>query len=449
MSKIIDIKKGLTINLKGKPERIFHQLPHPEKVAVKPIDFPGLTPKLLVAEGDSVLAGTPLFYDKNNPDIVFTAPASGTVDLINRGERRRILEVVIKTDEKNEYKSFTTPDASSASREEIINSLLESGLWPCVKQRPFATIANPKDSPKSIFISTFDTAPLAPDYTFLISEYKKEFALGVSILKKLTEGKTHVNLFQETRANNPFKDIQGVEYNYFSGKHPAGNVGVQIHHIDPINKGDIVWTISPQDVVLIGRFFEKGTLDLRKIVALSGNVKKPYYYKTLMGASIKNMIEKQLPETKQRIISGNVLTGSKIDSDGYIGFYDSQITVIDEGDTPEFFGWIAPGFNKFSFSRAFFSWLQPGKEYQLNTNLNGGLRPFVFTGQYEKVLPMNIYPIQLLKAIIINDIDKMEQLGIYEVAEEDFALCEFVCPSKIEMQSLIRQGIEVIQKEFS
>ena len=421
----------------------------PEKVAIKPTDFVGLTPKLLVQEEDVVLAGAPLFYDKNNPDIVFTSPVSGTVEQIIRGERRRITEIVVKTDEKVSYKKFETPSIETATREQIIPLLLESGLWPCIKQRPFACIANPNDMPKAIFISTFDTAPLAHDYSFLISEYKSDFVRGVNILKKLTTGKTHINVYDETRANNPFKDIKDVEYTYFSGKHPAGNVGIQIHHISPINKGDIVWTINPQDVVLIGRFFEKSIVDMRKVITLSGNVKTPYYYKTILGAPVSLLLSTHSSKSNERIISGNVLTGTKIEPNGFVGFYDSQVTVIDEGNEPEFFGWIAPGFNKFSFSRTFFSWLQPDKEYRLHTNTNGGERLFVFTGQYERVLPMNIYPIHLLKAIIVNDIDKMEQLGIYEVAEEDFALCEFVCPSKIEIQSLIREGLDVIKKEFS
>ncbi|MFO7868777.1 MAG: Na(+)-translocating NADH-quinone reductase subunit A [Bacteroidales bacterium] len=450
MSKVIHIKKGLTINLEGKAERIFHQLPFPQKVAVKPTDFIGIKPKLSVKEGDKVLAGDAIFHDKYNPEIQVTSPASGTIEQINRGERRKLLEIVVKTDKEIEYKKFRTPSISKDNREAIKKSMLESGLWPCIIQRPYACVADPKDTPKAIFISTFDTAPLSPDYTFLISEYKSEFLKGVDVLNQLTDGKTHINIFQETRANNPFHDAKNTQINYFSGKHPSGNVGIQIHHLDPINKGDIVWTINPQDVVLIGRFFEKSIFDARKIITLTGNVKKPYYYKTILGSSAQELIAHQINTDKeQRIISGNVLTGTKIESHGYVGFYDSQISVIDEGKYPEFMGWLAPGFNKFSVYRSFFSWLQPDKEYRIDTNYHGGERPFVFTGQYEKVLPMDIYPTHLLKSIIVNDIDKMEQLGIYEVAEEDFALCEFICPSKIEIQSIIRQGLDTIKKEFS
>jgi len=449
MSKVIQIKKGLTINLEGKPERIFHQLPLPKQVAVKPIDFVGLVPKLSVKEGDSVKAGDALFYDKNNPEVLFSSPVSGEVVVINRGERRKLLEVVVKADEKIEYKSFSVPNSSSISKDEIISLMLESGLWPLIKQRPFSCIANPHDIPKAIHVSGFDSAPLAPDYTFLITEYKEEFKAGISILNKLIDGKLNLNLFHETRANNPFTVAEDVDVTYFSGKHPAGNVGVQIHHIDPINKGDVVWTLTPQDVVMIGRFFEKGVYDATKIIVASGNVKKPYYYKSILGASVSSILEVADPENNSRIISGNVLTGSNVGLNGYLGTFDSQVTVIEENNEPEFLGWIQPGLKKFSFSRTFFSWLTPQKEYKLNAKINGGERPFVFTGQYEKVLPMNIYPIHLLKSIIVNDIDKMEQLGIYEVSEEDFALCEFICPSKIEIQSIIRDGLNAIKKEFS
>ncbi len=449
MSKVIHIKKGLKINLQGKPERIFHRLSSPKRVAIKPTDFVGLIPKLLVKEGDSVKAGEALFYDKNNKEIVFTSPVSGTVELINRGERRRLLEVVIVADEEISYKTFDIPSASSLGRDEIVSLMLESGLWPFIKQRPFSCIANPNDVPKSIHISCFDSSPLAPDYTFLISEFREEFAAGVKILQKLTDGETNLNVYDEIRVNSPFEKIEGVTYNRFTGKHPAGNVGIQIHHLDPINKGDVVWTVSPQDIVLIGRFFATGNFDARKVVVLTGNVKKPYYYKTFLGVEIASIAEAGDLHDNARVISGNVLTGSNVGAKGYLGFYDSQITIIEEGCEPEFLGWIMPGLKKFSMSRTFFSWLNPKKQYALNTCINGGERPFVFTGNYEKVLPMNIYPIHLLKSIIVNDIDQMEQLGIYEVAEEDFALCEFICPSKIEIQSIIRQGLDTIKKEFS
>ncbi len=448
MSKVYKLHKGLTIPLKGEAERIVHQLPLPKTVAIKPTDFIGVVPKLVVKEGDTVLAGDVLFVDKNNQSIQFTSPVSGVVQTILRGERRKLLEVVVTVDTEISYKKFEIP-TDITNREAIIGVMLQSGVWPFVKQRPFNCIAKPTDIPKAIHISAFDTAPLAPDYPFVISEYKELFQKGLQILNVLTPGKLHLNILEENRTLHPFDECcVDVQKNYFSGIHPAGNVGVQIHHIDPINKGEVVWTLNPQDVVIIARLFEKGIFDAHKTIAVTGNLQKPHYVKTILGAAVNDCFEEQIAEN-QRIISGNVLTGTNVGYKGYVGFYDSQITVIPEGNKPEFMGWITPGFQKFSLSRTFFSWLQIGKKYTIDTNLHGGERAFVFTGVYEKVLPMDIYPMQLLKAIIVNDIDKMEQLGIYEVVEEDFALCEFVCPSKIEIQSIIRQGLTVIQKEFS
>lgn len=448
MSKVYKLHKGLTIPLQGEAERIVHQMPLPKTVAIKPTDFVGLVPKVIVKEGDAVSAGDVLFVDKNNQSIQFTSPVSGVVQTILRGERRKLLEVVVAADAEISYKKFEIP-ADTSKREAIIDVMLQSGVWPFIKQRPFNCIAKPTDVPKAIHISAFDTAPLAPDYPFVIAEYKELFHKGLSILKQLTPGLLHLNILEEKRTIHPFDDCCGdVQKNYFSGIHPTGNVGVQIHHIDPINKGDVVWTVNPQDVVIIARLFEKGIFDAHKTIAISGNIQKPHYIKSILGAAVTSCFEEQISEN-QRIVSGNVLTGTNVGYKGYLGFYDSQITILPEGNKPEFMGWIAPGLEKFSVSRTFFSWLQNSKKYTINTNMHGGERAFVFTGVYEKVLPMDIYPMQLLKAIIVNDIDKMEQLGIYEVAEEDFALCEFVCPSKIEIQSIIRKGLDVIQKEFS
>lgn len=449
MSKIYKLKKGLTIPLKGEAEKITQQLALPKTVAIKPTDFHGLVPKLVVKEGDKVLAGDALFVDKFKPEVQFTSPVSGSVLSIVRGDKRKLLEVVVSTQESIEYKKFTVPAIESASAEEIIHLLLEAGLWPFIKQRPFNEVADPQVRPKAIFVSGFDTAPLAPDYPFIISEHKDAFAQGMSVLTRLTEGKVHLNIFNEQRALQPYDTCcNNVQKNYFSGQHPVGNVGIQIHHLDPINKGEVVWTLNPQDVIFIGRFFATGEVRLQKTVAITGNVAAPKYVKTIVGVQIENCLTASLPKN-QRIISGNVLTGTAVGLQGYLGFFDSQITIIPEGDTPQFMGWLAPNFEKFSLSRSFFSWLQKSKKFNLNTNLNGGERAFVFTGVYEKVLPMDVYPMQLLKAIIINDVDQMEQLGIYEIVEEDFALCEFVCPSKIEIQSLIREGLDIIKKEFS
>ena len=449
MSKTIKLRKGFDIKMQGAAEHIFFQNPMPETVALKPTDFVGMTAKMVVKEGDKVLAGDPLFIDKFHPEIQFVSPVSGVVAAVNRGERRALLNVVVKPDAEIEYKKFENGSLDSMSREQVIAAMLNAGVWPFVKQRPYDVIANPNDKPKSIHISAFDSAPLAPDYTFALEESAADFQVGINALKKLTDGAVNLNIYKEERAKTTFTQVTGVEQNFFQGPHPAGNVGVQIHHIDPINKGEVVWVVNPQDVIIIGRLFSKGIFDARVVVALTGQVKNPRYYKTILGASIKSFLAAESLSDDMRVISGNVLTGTKLGKDDYISFYDSQVTVIEEGNKPTFMGWLAPGFGKYSFSRAFFSWLQPNKKYTLNTNYNGGARAFVFTGIYEQVLPMDIYPMQLLKAIITEDIDKMEQLGIYEVVPEDFALCEFVCPSKIEIQSILRQGLDTIRKEFN
>ena len=451
MPKVVKIKRGLDIKLRGKAEKIFVKAAPAGFYGVKPPDFHGLNPKLDIEIGQEVKAGTPLFHDKNRPEILFTSPVSGVVKSVNRGERRRILEVVVeRTGDDIRYESFVKGNPLEMKREAVINNLLKSGLWPGIRQRPYDIIASPDGEPKSIFISAFDKAPLAPDYDFIVKESGTEFQTGINALSKLTTGKIHLNIDAEYPASQVFTSAKNVQLNRFSGPHPAGNVGIQIHHIDPINKGDIIWYVSPQDVISIGRLFLNGIYDASRIVALSGSeVLNPRYFKLVGGSSISNIIRDNLTEECPRFISGNVLTGTKIESDGFIGFYDSLVSVIPEGYHYEFLGWAMPGFKKFSSTRTFWSWLSPGKEYRLNTNLNGGRRAFVMTGQYEKVLPMDIYPMQLLKAILVEDIDLMENLGIYEVSPEDFALCEFVCTSKTEIQKIIRDGLDLMIKEMS
>ena len=450
MSKDIRLKKGLNINLKGEADKVYASIPQSELFSLKPTDFHGLTPKLNVKIGDKVKAGTCVFFDKYNERIRFSSPVSGEVTDIIRGAKRRILEVKIKSDTETNYESFSILD-DSASREQVIEALLESGVWPFIRQKPFDTIANPSDNPKAIFISTFDTAPLAPDNDFVLHGLDKEFQKGIDVIKKLTDGKVHLNVDGNTNPSKVFTDCKGVEINKISGPHPAGNVGVQVHHIDPINKGDVIWYLYPQDVLTIARLFTDGKYDVSRMVALTGSqVERPRYYRTISGASISNMIsENSIKDGSNRFISGNVLTGTQISSDGCIGFYDSQITVIPEGNEQEFLGWIAPGLQKFSMSKSYFSWLTPTKKYNLNTNYNGEERAYVVTGQYEKVLPMDVCPMQLVKACMIEDIDSMEQLGIYEVSTEDMALCEFVCTSKMEVQSIIREGLDLVKKECS
>ena len=450
MSSTVKLRKGLNIMLQGEPGRVLSDKVQSTLYAVKPVDFPGLTPKLCIKAGDNVKAGTPLFLDKVRPDVKFASPVSGKVYAIKRGEQRKLLEIVIEK-AGNEFEDFGRGDISLLSRDQIKVKMVTSGLWPSMRQRPYNIIADPAAVPKAIFISGFDTAPLAPDYNFIIENSSGTlFQSGLNILSLLTDGKVNLILNARISATDILKDATGVDISSFSGPHPAGNVGVHIHHLNPINKGEVVWFINLQDVLTLGRLFAEGIYNPEKIVALAGSeVIVPGYYKVIAGTSVSGIIRDNIKPGHSRFISGNVLTGSKIESDGYIGFYDSMVSVIPEGDYFEFFGWMKPGLDKFSFSRTFASRLRPGKIFRLDTNMHGGHRAFVMTGQYEKVLPMDIYPMQLLKAILAEDIDMMENLGIYEVAEEDFALCEFICPSKMEIQSILRQGLDIMAKEMN
>ena len=447
MSEVIRLKKGLNIKLKGSAEKVLEKLPVPATVALKPTDFPGLTPKLSVKAEAEVKAGDALFYDKYHPEIVFTAPVGGKVVSVNRGERRKILEVVIETNKSAGSAKFKKADPASLSGDEVKEQILKSGLWPFIKKRPYGIIASPSEKPRSIYISTFDTAPLAPDYNFVLEGQLNTFQTGVNALAKLTEGKVHLGVNQ----GSAFTGIKNVEINTFEGPHPAGNVGIQIANTNPINRGEVVWTINVQEVLFIGRLFETGEVDFTKIVALTGSeIKEPKYYQTVLGAPVATLTKGKLvsADYNQRIIGGNVLTGTKLASTSFLGYYNSQVSVIPEGDEYEFVGWADPGFNKFSATKTFFGKLFPKKEYTLNANLHGGERAFVMSGQYEKLVPMDILPVHLLKAILVNDIDKMERLGIYEVIEEDFALCEYACTSKIEVQKILREGINTMIKEL-
>jgi len=448
MSKNIKISRGVNIKLKGEAEKVHASLPLSSTVAIKPTDFAGVVPKLILKEKAEVKAGTPLFYSKENDKIVFTSPVSGEIAEIRRGDKRKILEVVILADKEIKYETFAAGDPNSMSREQIIENLLKSGCWPFIRQRPYDVIANPTDTPKSIFISAFDSSPLAPDNDFIVHGNGEIFQIGLDAIRKLTEGKVHLNINAKGKASDVFNNSKGVQINKISGPHPAGLVGVQIHKIDPINKGEKVWYLTPQDVLTIGRLFKEGKFDASRIVAVCGSqVKTPKYFKMLMGQSVSSIINGNVDTEKTRFISGNPLTGSQVTKEGHLGFYDYQFTAIPEGGEGEFFGWIAPGFDKFSLSRTFFSWLMPGKEYDLNTSMNGEERAYVMTGQYEKVFPFDIYPVQLVKAMIIKDIELMESLGVYEVAPEDFALCEYACTSKINVQSIVREGLDLVRAE--
>jgi len=448
MSKSVRIRRGLNINLLGDADKVYASVKNHDIYALKPTDFHGLTPKLTVKVGDNILAGSVVFYDKYNEKIKFCSPVSGTIQDIVRGEKRRILEIIIKSDSEIIYESHSQKNPKDLSREQIIDYMLEKGVWPFIRQKPYDIIANPTDLPKSIFISAFKSGPLAIDNDFALYGMDELFQKGLDVITKLTNGKTHLNLDGNTNSSKVFSDAKGVEINSFSGPHPAGNVGVQIHHLDPINKGDIIWFLEPQDVIVIARLFCEGKYDVSRIISLCGSeVSKPRYYRIISGSCVANLISDNVEQDNNRVICGDVLSGTKIKKDGYLGFYDTQLTVIKEGNEQEFLGWALPGIDKFSMSQSYFSWLFPTRKYNIDTNMRGEERAYVVTGQYEKVLPMDIYPQQLVKAIMIEDIDLMEKLGLYEVGPEDFALCEFVCTSKIEVQSIIRHGLDLLRKE--
>ena len=450
MSKEIRLKKGLNINLLGEADKVYASVKPTERYVVKPTDFHGLTPKLAVKVGDKVKAGTTLFFDKYNDKVNFSAPVSGEVIDIVRGAKRKILEVVLKADAVIEYEHFISDTAKSISREQIIDTMLKAGIWPSVRQKPYDIVANPTDMPKAIFISAFNSAPLTIDNDFALYGMDELFQKGLDYITQLSSGKTHLNIDGNTNSSTVFTGAKGVVINKISGAHPAGNVGIQVHHIDPINKGEVVWCLQPQDVIAIARLFTEGKYDVSRIVALAGSqVKKPKYYRTIAGATIANLLTDNIIEGDNRIISGDILTGQHIDVNGTLGFYDTTITVIEEGKEQEFLGWILPGLHKFSASKTFLSWLNPSKKYTLNANMHGEERAYVMTGEYEKVLPMDIYPTQLIKACMIEDVELMENLGIYEVSPEDLALCEFVCTSKIEVQSIIRHALDLVRKENS
>jgi Na+-transporting NADH:ubiquinone oxidoreductase subunit A len=451
MSKLIKLKKGFDINLAGKAEKKVEAFPMVKTFAIKPTDFLGMErPKVLVKEGDTVKAGTPILFDKKMEKVQFVAPVSGEVVEIKRGEKRKLLEIKILADSEIEFESFeklTDGDIQAASREKLIDHMTQSGVWPQIIQRPFGVIANPADEPKAIYISGFDSHPLAPDYELLFKGQEKAFQTGVDVLKKLTKGKVYLGLRAEGAVPAAFATVKGAELNKFSGPHPAGNVGVQIHHIDPINKGDIVWTVSPFGVAQIGKLFLNGIYDASKIIALTGSeLKKAVYVNTYLGACVDSFVAGNTKSDHVRVISGNVLTGRKVNADGYLGYYDHQITVIPEGDYEEFLGWIKPSTTKLSFHKAIgmLSFLNKDKEYIVDTNTHGEERPFVVSGAFEKVTPMDILPTYLFKAIHAEDYDEMEELGIYELVEEDVALCEFIDPSKNEIQALLRSGIELL-----
>ncbi|GAB4236415.1 MAG: Na(+)-translocating NADH-quinone reductase subunit A [Ekhidna sp.] len=453
MSQTIKLKKGFDLNLAGKADKKIKEISQPETFAIKPTDFIGVyRPKLAVKEGDTVKAGSPVFYERNAEDVLYTSPVSGEVVEVKRGEKRKVLEIKILADKEIEFEKFkkhTTSDIANLSKEQALEQLMKSGAWANVIQRPYGCVANPADTPKAIFISAFDSSPLAADYAFMLQGQEQNFQAGIDVLKKLTGGTVHLNIDGRAEVAQIFSQTQNVQLNTVMGPHPSGNVGVQIHHIDPISKGDIVWTVSPIGVALIGKLFLEGIYDTSKLVALTGSqVKEPVYVKTYAGACLNKLLADNVEGDNNRFVSGNVLTGESVGADGYLGYYHNQVTVIPEGNQEEFLGWIKPSVNKLSFHRAFglLSFLNGKKEYKVDTNTHGEHRNFVITGSFEDVLPMDILPMYLFKAIMAEDYDDMEALGIYEVIEEDVALCEFIDVSKNSLQEVLREGIELIKE---
>lgn len=450
MSNDIKIKKGLDIKLKGEAEKAIEDAIKSNYFTLRPEDFHGVTPKLITKVGAKVKAGQPVFYDKSHPDIQFVSPVSGEVIEIARAEKRKIISVKVLADKEQVYQDYGKINLEKAKTEDVKKHLLASGCWPFIKQRPYDVIANPNRSPKAIFVSGYASAPLAADLDFTLQGKEAELQAAISALGKLTEGKVHVSVAKN--GNSPLAGLSGMTLHKVSGPHPSGNVGTQINKIDPINKGEVVWTVSPQDLVIIGELLLTGKFNAERIVALVGSsVKKPRYFRTKIACEVASIIyDNGIEKTEDvRIISGNVLTGKQIKPDGYLRYYNNTITVIPEGHDYEFFGWTKPEFNKISTTRALtFSWLTPNKKFELNTNTNGEHRAFVVTGGYEEVFPLDIFPMQILKACMYKDLDEMEALGMYEVAPEDFALTEFVCVSKQPHQKIIREGLDLMLKEI-
>ncbi|MEO6348986.1 MAG: Na(+)-translocating NADH-quinone reductase subunit A [Aquaticitalea sp.] len=450
MSNDIKITKGLDIKLKGEAEKTTEKAILSNFYTIRPDDFHGVTPKLILKQGAKVKAGEPLFYDKSDDAVKFVSPVSGEIIDIPRGAKRKILSIKIQADKVQTFVDYGKFDVAAASAEELKRHLLTSGCWPFIKQRPYDIIAKTDRTPKDIFVSGYATAPLAADLDFVLKGKEKELQAAITALGKLTDGTVHVSV--GNNSNSPFAGLSGIILHKVSGPHPAGNVGTQINKINPVNKGEVVWTIAAQDLVIIGELLLTGKFNAERVVALVGSsVKKPRYFVTKIASEIATMVYDNGVEKNgnDRIISGNVLSGKELKPDGYLDYYSNVITVIPEGNDYEFFGWNKPVFNKISMTRALtFSWLTPNKKFALNTNTNGEHRAFVLTGNYEQVFPLDIYPMQILKACMYQDLDEMEALGMYEVAPEDFALTEFVCVSKQPHQAIIRKGLDVMMKEI-
>ena len=454
MSRKQRIKKGIDIRLSGRPADTVISAPSASVYAVKPPDFTGVTPKLNVRVGDIVEAGTCIFYDKKTPSVQFLSPVAGTVKDVVRGAKRRILAVEIQASDKNTHKDFGVLEVHTSDKNAILTRVLEGGMFPFFRQRPFDVVANPMDSPRSIHISGFDSSPLAASTSVALDGRVSDFQNGVDALAKLAgESGVHVGVQSN---DSTLAGLRNCEITEFEGPHPSGNVGVQIHHTAPLSKGEVVWTIGYQDVANLGAMLASGHYVPTKVVAVGGSeCAMPQHVKTLAGASISSIVnvpEKASNGDSVRVVSGSPLTGDQISKEDYIGSYHTAIALLAEGSEPKFLlteGWLGMGLQRFSLNHSFPTWLMPkAKEWDLDTNMGGEERAFVVTGEYEKVFPMDIYPQHLIKSIIVNDIDSMEKLGIYEVAPEDFALCEYGCTSKIPVQQVVREGLDNLRNEL-
>ncbi len=451
----IKVKKGFDINLAGKAEKTLTK--HmPTTVALKPDDFVGMyRPKIAAKKGTSVKAGSPVLYDKAHPDIFYTSPVSGEVVEIRRGEKRKILEIVILAESETayeEFKAYNQSELNNISANEIRATLKKSGAWTHILQRPYNIVPAADSTPKAIFISAFDSHPLAPDYNFIFKGEKKNMQAGIAVLTKMAGCPIHITTDAKAEVSDTFEGLEGVQKHQASGPHPAGNVGIHIHHVNPINKGEVVWTLNPFGLALIGKLFLTGKYDAMKKIAVTGSeLNKPQYMEVPLGTNLEKVLDGQFKQDNVRVISGNPLTGVRIQKDGFLGYYDNQITVLPEGDEARFFltsGWLAPVADRVSFHKAFglLSFLNgKKKEYRLDTNTNGEERAFVLTGEFERVTPMDVLPTHLIKAILSEDYDEMEALGIYEVVEEDFALCEFIDVSKHPIQEILREGLDMMR----
>ena len=450
MANVIKLRKGLDINLKGAAAQELVSVKEPGFYSLVPDDYTGITPKVVVKEQEYVMAGGPLFIDKNHPELKFVSPVSGVVTSVERGARRKVLNIVVEAAAEQDYEEFGKKDVNALNGESVKTALLEAGMFAFICQRPYDVIADPTMYPKAIFVSAFDSNPLAPDFEFALKGEEANFQTGLDALSKMAKTYLSISVKQKAAALTQAKN---VTITAFDGPNPAGNVGVQINHISPVVKGETVWTIGAEAVIFIGRLFNTGRVDMTRKVAVTGSeVLKPAYCKLKVGALLTNVFSGNVTTGRDlRYISGNVLTGKKVNPNGFLGAFDSQLTVIPEGDDiHEMLGWIMPRFNQFSVNHSYFSWLLGNnKEYVLDARIKGGERHMIMSNEYDKVFPMDIFPEYLVKAIIAGDIDRMEALGIYEVAPEDFALCEFVCSSKVEVQRIVRAGLDMLRAEMA